>query len=252
MPHELGEIIREHQQDRYDHLIRAAADPHDVGGLIGVLWVLHTWTRTLAYHPHVHGLVPVGGVSADRTEWRPARISYQVPVHALSKLFRGLFLDLARQDRPDLTLPEAVCTTGWVVYGKPTVQGTEPVLPYLGRYVHRIALTTHRLLSMADGQVCFRDQDSQSSRWHTMTLPAQECIRRFLPHVFPPRLTTRSGTMGCGIPSIVPSGTNSSSRSQGTPSHRLQQPLHERAIRPTSGAPLSVPGSHVHTAAKAC
>jgi hypothetical protein len=193
VPHELGEIIRQHQKDLYDILIRAAAqaliklsaDPHYVGGLIGVLCVLHTWTRTLAYHPHVHCLVPAGGVSADRTEWRPARTSYLVPVHALSKLFRGLFLDLVRQERPDLTLPEAVWTKGWVVYCKPTVQGTEQVLQYLGRYVHRIALTNHRLLSIADGQVCFRYQDSQSYRWHTMTLPAQEFIRRFLQHVLP-------------------------------------------------------------------
>jgi Putative transposase len=81
----------------------------------------------------VHGLVPAGGVSADRTEWRPARTSSWVPVHALAKLFRGLFLDLVRQERPALTLPEVVWTTGWVVSGKPTVQGPEPVLQSLGR-----------------------------------------------------------------------------------------------------------------------
>jgi hypothetical protein len=141
VPHELGEIIRRHQQDLDDILLRAAAqsliklaaDPHDVGGLIGILCVLHTWTRTLAYHPHVHCLVPAGGVSADRSEWRPARQSYLVPVHALSKLFRGLFRALVHQERPDLTMPEAVWIKGWVVYCKPTVQGTEPVLTYLGR-----------------------------------------------------------------------------------------------------------------------
>ena len=111
LPQELHELVRRHQKDLYDMLLRAAAqaliklamDPHDVGGLIGVLCVLHTWTRTLTYHPHVHCLVPAGGVSADRTEWRPARTSYLVPVHALAKLFRGLFLDLVRQERPDLT-----------------------------------------------------------------------------------------------------------------------------------------------------
>jgi hypothetical protein len=89
-------------------LITLAEDLHDVGGLIGVLCVLHTWTRTLVYHPHVHCLVSAGGVSADRTEWRPARMFYLVPVHALAKLFRGLFLDLVRQERPDLRLPETV------------------------------------------------------------------------------------------------------------------------------------------------
>jgi Putative transposase/Transposase zinc-binding domain len=193
LPQELRELVRRHQKDLYDILLRAAAqalirlaaDPHDVGGLIGILCVLHTWTHTLAYHPHVHCLVPAGGVSADRTEWRPARPSYLVPVHALSQLFRGLFLDLVRQERPDLTLPESVWTKGWVVYCKPAVQGTEQVLQYLGRYVHRMALTNSRILSIDDEQVCFRYQDSQTSRWHTMTLPAQEFIRRFLQHVLP-------------------------------------------------------------------
>jgi Putative transposase/Transposase zinc-binding domain len=193
IPHELGEIIRQHQQDLYDILLRAAArslsklaaDPHYVGGMIGILCVLHTWTCTLAYHPHVHCLVPAGGISADQTEWRPARTSYLVPVQALSQLFRGLFLELMRQERPDLSLPASVRVKGWVVYCKPTVHGTEQVLQYLGRYVHRIALTNNRILSIDDGQVCFRYQDSQTSRWHTMTLPAQEFIRRFLQHVLP-------------------------------------------------------------------
>lgn len=192
-PQELGERIRSHQQELYDILRRAAAqaliqlaaDPHYVGGLIGVLCVLHTWTRTLAYHPHVHCLVPAGGLSADRTEWRPARTSYLVPVHALSKLFRGLFLDLVRQERPDLTLPESVWTKGWVVYCKPAVQGPAPVLHYLGRYVHRIALTNSRILSTEDGHVSFRYQDAREQRWRTMTLPAHEFIRRFLQHVLP-------------------------------------------------------------------
>jgi hypothetical protein len=193
VPQELREIIRRHQQDLYDILLRAAAqalirlaaDPHYVGGLIGVLCVLHTWTRTLAYHPHVHCLVPAGGVSADRTQWQPARRSYLVPVQALSQLFRGVFRALVRQERPDLTIPESVWTKGWVVYCKPALQGTERVLNYLGRYVHRIALTNSRLLAIEDGHVCFRYQDTQDQRWKTMTLPALEFIRRFLQHVLP-------------------------------------------------------------------
>jgi putative transposase len=128
--------------------------------------------------------VPAGGVSADRTEWRPARTSYLVPVHALAKLFRGLCLDLVRQARPDLTLPESVWTKGWVVYCNPTVQGAEQVLNYLGRYVHRIALTNHRLLAIAEGQVRFRAQDAQDQRWRIMTLPADEFIRRLLQHAY--------------------------------------------------------------------
>jgi hypothetical protein len=185
VPQELREIIRRHQQDLYDILLRAAAhalirlaaDPHDVGGLIGVLCVLHTWTRTLAYHPHVHGLVPAGGVSADRTQWQPARRASLVPVQALSQLFRRVFRALVRQERPDLTIPESVWTKGWVVYGKPALQGTERVLNDLGRYVHRIALTNSRLLAIEDGHVCFRDQDTQDQRWKTLT-PRQPPLHR--------------------------------------------------------------------------
>jgi len=108
-----------------------------------------------------------------------------VPVDALSTLFRGLCVDLVRQERPDLLIPEVVWTKGGVVYCKPAVQGTEQVLNYLGRYVHRIALTHSRLLSIEDGQVCFRSRDSRHHGWQTMALPALECIRRFLPHVLP-------------------------------------------------------------------
>jgi hypothetical protein len=156
-----------------------------VGGLIGVLGVLHTWTRTLTYHPPGHCLGPAGGVSADRTEWRLARTSYLVPVHALAKLLRGLLQALVHQERPDLTLPASVGTQGWVVYGTPAMQGTALVLNDLGRYVPRIALTNSRLLSTEDGQVSFRSQDAQDPRWKMMTLPAHEFIRRFLQHVWP-------------------------------------------------------------------
>jgi hypothetical protein len=136
LPHELRALVRRHHQDLDDMLLRAAAqalmqlaaDPHDVGGLIGVLCVLHTWTRALVYHPHVHGLVPAGGVSADRTAWRPARQSYRVPVRALSQLCRGRFRDLAHTDGPDLAIPASVWTTAWVVYGQPAGHGTEQVL----------------------------------------------------------------------------------------------------------------------------
>jgi hypothetical protein len=141
LPQELRELVRHHHKARYDILRRAAAqsllklaaDPHYVGGLIGSLCVLHPWTRALVYQPHVHCLVPADGLSADRTEWRPARHTYLVPVHALAKLFRGVLLERVRQERPDLTLPEAVWTKGGVVYCKPTVQGPEKVLDYLGR-----------------------------------------------------------------------------------------------------------------------
>ena len=160
-------------------------DLHNLGGLIGVLCVLPTWIRILADHPHVPCLVPAGAVSPDRTPWRPARTSYLVPVQALAKRFRGRFRALVRQARPDLSIPESVWAQGWVVYGKPAVQGPEQVLNYLDRDVHRSALTHSRLLSLEDGHLYCRYRDAQAQRWQTMTRPAAECIRRFLPHVLP-------------------------------------------------------------------
>jgi hypothetical protein len=141
LPQALRALVRRHQKDLDDIWLRAAAqalitlaaDPYDVGGWIGVLCVLQPWTRALFDHPHVHGLVPAGGVSADRTQWRPARQISLVPVRALSQLFRGIFRDLVRQERPDLAIPESVWTTDGVVYGQPAVHGTDRVLRDLGR-----------------------------------------------------------------------------------------------------------------------
>jgi Putative transposase/Transposase zinc-binding domain len=193
LPHEWRVLVRRHQQGLYDILRRAAApalitlaaDPPDVGGLIGILGVLHTWPRALVSHPHVHGLVPAAGVASDRPQGQPARQTDLVPVRALSKPFRGLFRALGRQEGPTLSIPEAVWTTEWVVYGQPTVQGTAQVRRDWGRDVYRSALTNNRILSIDEGQGRCRDQDSQRQRCTTMALPAQACIRRVLPPVWP-------------------------------------------------------------------
>ena len=149
-----------------------------------VLAVLHTWTRTLTYHPHVHCLVPAGGVSPDR-QWLPARKNYLVPVKALSKVFRGIFCDLVKKRIPELHIPASVWTVEWVVYCKPSVQGADTVLNYLGRYVHRIGITNSRIVSIEDGKVTFRYQECGQTQWKTLTLAASEFIRRFLQHVLP-------------------------------------------------------------------
>jgi hypothetical protein len=192
LPQQLRDLVRQHQKTLYPILMQAAAraliklaaDPHYVGGLIGVLAVLHTWSRMLTYHPHVHCLVPGGGLSADG-QWRPARDGYLVPVRALSLIFRGIFLDLVTKALPDAAIPDSVRKQAWVVYCKPTVQGAQNVLTYLGRYVHRIAITDRRILSVEDGKVTFRYQNARDSQWRTMTLTAEEFIRRFLQHVLP-------------------------------------------------------------------
>jgi len=192
LPEELRPLVRSHQKALYGLLMKSAAesliklafDPHYVGGLVGILAVLHTWTRTQVYHPHVHCLVPGGGLSPDG-QWHPARKKYLVPVKALSRIFRGMFRDGLAQLLPDLTVPASVWKKDWVVYCKPTVQGTEQVLNYLGRYVHRIAIANRRILSIDDGQVTFLYQEVDHSAWKAMTLEACEFIRRFLQHVLP-------------------------------------------------------------------
>jgi hypothetical protein len=193
LPRELHHVVRAHQKVLYGVLFRAAAlslmklaqDAHYVGGLIGLLCVLHTWTQTMLYHPHVHCLVPAGGLSPDGTSWLPARTIYLVPVQALSRLFRATFMHLARRALPEESFPQEVWDKPWVVYSKPTVQGADTVLTYLARYVHRIAITNNRILSAHDGTVTFRYKDSHHARWNTMTLSAPDFIQRFLQHVLP-------------------------------------------------------------------
>jgi hypothetical protein len=192
LPEELRPVVRSHQKVLYALLMKAAAealiklarDPHYVGGLIGILAVLHTWTRTLVYHPHIHCLVPAGGAT-DSGQWRSARGQYLVPVKALSRIFRGMFRDGLTELLPDVEMPQTVWKREWVVYSKPAVHGTEHVLSYLGRYVHRTAITNRRLLSIENGQVTFRYQEVGESAWKTMTLEACEFLRRFLQHVLP-------------------------------------------------------------------
>jgi hypothetical protein len=165
-------------------LLKLAADPHYVGGRLGVMTVLHTWSRTLEYHPHVHCLVPAGGVTPDE-HWRDARGDFLVPVKALSKIFRGMFRDLITAALPNVQFPTSAWRREWVVHCKPAVQGADTVLQYLARYVHRIAITNSRILSIDHGQVTFRYKPTDDSAWKIMTLNADEFIRRFLQHVLP-------------------------------------------------------------------
>lgn len=201
LPAELRALVRSHQRVLLGALMRTAAetlqalaaDPHYVGGTLdiaeirtlGILAVLHTWTRTLGYHPHVHCLVPGGGLAPDGVTWRRARGRYLVPVRALSVRFRARFLARLRAALPDVTVPAVVWTKPWVVYAKPTVQGSALVLRYLARYVHRVAITDARILAVDTSTVTFRYRDARVQAWRTMTLPGDEFLRRFLQHVLP-------------------------------------------------------------------
>jgi hypothetical protein len=137
----------------------------------------------LVYHPHVHCLVPAGALSRDGT-WKPARKRFLLPVRALSRLFRGKFLHGARQLLPREQRP-AYSDQEWVVYCKSTLNRTRKVLTYLGRYVHRVAITNRRILKLEKGHVTFRWQESATGASRRMTLPAEEFLRRFLQHVLP-------------------------------------------------------------------
>jgi len=192
LPQELRDIVRGHQKALYDILMQTATetlmaiglDPKYVGGKFGILAILHTWTRALEHHPHVHMLVPAGGLDKDGV-WRASRKKFLVPVRALSRGFRGRFMTLAKKALPKITFPKEVWDKEWVVFCKPTFNREKKVLRYLGRYVHRIAITNNRILALKNGSVTFRYQHSDTQKWRTMSLPAEEFLRRFLQHVLP-------------------------------------------------------------------
>jgi hypothetical protein len=193
LPAELRRPVRDHQQALLGVLFRAAfdslaalcTDPRWLGGHIGALAVLHTWTRTLEWHPHVHLLVPAGGLAPDGKTWLvpPRRDQpFLVHVHALAKHFRGHFLDLARRAVPGLQLPVIDWDKRWVVFAKPVAR-PGIVLDYLSRYVHRTALSDKPITACDARSVTFSYRDSRDGRHKCMTLPAHEFLRRFLQHV---------------------------------------------------------------------
>jgi ribosomal protein L37AE/L43A len=185
-------------------LLEVAANPKYLGAEVGVLSVLHTWGQNLTLHPHVHCVVTGGGLSPDESRWIAGRDDFFLPVRVLSRVFRGKFLAglrtafqrgrlrfpgrsaaLARPGRFDRLIAQTV-RTEWVVYAKPPWGGPATVLKYLARYTHRAAISNHRLVGLADGQVSFRWKDyAHGGRRGTMTLTAVEFVRRFLMHVLP-------------------------------------------------------------------
>jgi hypothetical protein len=194
LPSELRRVVRSHQKLVYDLLFRVSADAMQhlagderfVGGQMGMVGVLHTWGRNLSYHPHVHYLVPGGGLAADGQTWLPARKNFLLPVKALSKIFRAKFRDALRKTAPDCfaDVPAKVWQQEWVVHCQPVGQGRTAV-KYLAPYIFRVAISNNRILNTANGKVTFRYRTSDTGQTKTCTLPAQEFIRRFLQHVLP-------------------------------------------------------------------
>ena len=185
-------------------LLTIAADPQHLGAAIGFLAVLHTWGQNLHFHPHIHCVVPGGGISPDHSRWIACRNSFFLPVKVLSRLFRNRFLFHLRKafqkgklqfhgELKPLAQPsafDALCDQSgeikWVVYAKPPFGGPGQVLKYLARYTHRVAISNRRLISLTDGRVTFEWKDyADGNQIKTMTLEAVEFIRRFLLHVLP-------------------------------------------------------------------
>jgi len=214
LPAEVADIAFHNKAVVYDLLFRAAsatmltiaADPRHLGARIGVTAVLHTWGSAMTHHPHVHMIVPGGGIAPDRTRWISSRPAFLLPVRVLGRLFRRLFLTqlLALYDARRLSFFGAMAPLAerraflrhlspirkkrWVVYAKPPFAGPEAVLAYLSRYTHRVAISNRRLLAFDDAGVTMRYKDYRrdgADRQRVMTLSADEFIRRFLLHVLP-------------------------------------------------------------------
>jgi Putative transposase/Transposase zinc-binding domain len=212
LPHEFSALILQNKQLLYDLLFRtsaatlleAARDPRYFGADIGFLGVLHSWGQNLEHHPHIHYIVPAGGLAPDGSRWIDSSPRFFLPVKALSKTFREKFCDqfdeLFRQDKlqfhgslQQLALPEAfrhflwqLSHKDWVVYAKPPFGGAEHVLNYLARYTHRVAISNHRLVAFENQHVSFRWKDyAHGSKNKVMTVTAHEFLRRYLLHVLP-------------------------------------------------------------------
>jgi hypothetical protein len=193
LPSQLRAVARAHPKKVYGLLMRCAAaavmklalDARYVGGRLGCLAVLHTWTRALLYHPHVHLLVTAGGLASDGHAWIDAKNpAFLVPVQALSVIFRAKMCAALKKAGLLVDVPPDVWKSKWVVHSQPAGRG-DKVLQYLGRYVFRIAITNSRLERLDNGQVTFRYRDNRTQQMRHVTLPVLDFIERFLQHVLP-------------------------------------------------------------------
>jgi Putative transposase/Transposase zinc-binding domain len=212
LPHRLAPLVLQNKKVLYALLFRTSAetllevarDPKHLGAEIGFFSVLHTWSQQLRLHPHVHCVVPAGGLSPDHTRWIRSPDHYFLPKKVLRKIFRGKFVAALQQafqqgqlrfegDLKLLAQPKTFAAwlrplyrQAWVVYLKPPFGGPQYVLQYLGRYTHRVAISNHRLVSFIDGQVTFRWRDSaHHNEVKLLTLAVDEFLRRFLLHILP-------------------------------------------------------------------
>lgn len=214
LPHELAPLALQNKREIYGLLFRASAEtllqvarnPQHLGAEIGFFSILHTWNQQLLHHPHVHCVVPAGGLSPDHSRWIPAANNFFLPVKVLSRVFRGKFVAGLRilhahqklgfhgtltpfqSPKAFSAMLRGLFRSDWVVYSKRPFGGAEHALRYLGCYTHRVAISNHRLVSLAQGRVTFRWRDSaHQNKKRLMSLQVEEFLRRFLLHVLPRR-----------------------------------------------------------------
>ena len=212
LPQELSPLVLQNPRQLYHLLFRTvsqtlldiAGDPKHLGAQLGGMAVLHTWGQQLQHHPHLHCVLPAGGLAADGAHWVPCRPDFFLPVRVLSRRFRHLYLEglkhLYRQGqltlagrcqelagpKPWRRLLAALRDKEWVVYAKAPLKDPQHVLKYLARYTHQVAISNHRLVALQDGQVTFRFKDyKRRGELRTRTLEAMEFLRRFVLHVLP-------------------------------------------------------------------
>ena len=212
LPHQLAPLALQNKREIYGLLFRSSAetllqvarDPRHLGAEIGFFSVLHTWNQQLLHHPHVHCVVPAGGLAPDHSHWVPGRHNFFLPVKVLSRVFRGKFvaglrelhaagqlgfhgaLDHLRTPAAFAAFLRPLFRSDWVVYSKRPFGGAEHALRYLGCYTHRVAISNHRLVSLEEGRVTFRWRDSaHKNKKRLMNLPVAEFLRRFLLHALP-------------------------------------------------------------------
>jgi len=195
VPNELHWIIRKHQRALYPILMRAAArtlleiaaDARYLGGTIGVMATLHTWSRTLIYHPHVHCLVPAGSVD-EQGQWHAAKSRYLAPENVLARVFQAKLWAMVSAAVEGLQPPGAALHTCSEVHVDLPKHGTDAVLRYLARSLHRGPISDYRILEVTDTDVCFQYRAGDRRQWRVMRLDGHEFLRRFLQHVWPERL----------------------------------------------------------------
>jgi hypothetical protein len=212
LPHQLAPLALQNKTEIYGLLFRSSAetllqvagDPKHLGAEIGFFSMLHTWNQQLLHHPHVHCVVPAGGLSPDHQRWIATRHGFFLPVKVLSRVFRGKFVAGLRELHAagklgfhgvlaHLQAPQAFAAwlrplfrSDWVVYSKRPFGGAEHALRYLGCYTHRVAISNHRLVALEDGRITFRWRDSaHKNKKRLMRLAVEEFLRRFLLHVLP-------------------------------------------------------------------